>query len=55
MQPFKLLKTYRAVDEGAREQACLGMQMVPVKPDEVEINVGDEIEVLETGSHYWLD
>lgn len=55
MQPLKVLKTYRAIDEGAGGQACLGMQMVPASEAEVEICVGDEVEVLQTGPHRWLD
>jgi len=54
MQPLKVLKTYRAIDEGAKGQPCLGMQMVPAREDETEIRVGDEIQVLESGEHRWL-
>jgi len=54
MQPLKFLKTYRAIDEGAKGQGCFGMQMVPARADKVDIRVGDEIQVLETGEHRWL-
>ncbi|KAL8749789.1 MAG: hypothetical protein Q9199_007477 [Rusavskia elegans] len=53
-QPSKLMKTYRNIDEGAGlGKACMGMQMVPATERGI-IKVGDEIEVLETGAHYYI-
>ena len=52
-EPFQTLRSYRAIDPGAGKSACLGMQMVPVL-EESTIRVGDPIEVLETGEHYYL-
>lgn len=52
-EPDKTLKSFRCIDEGAPGLACLGMQMVPAL-QESKIKVGDIIEVLETGDHYYL-
>lgn len=52
-EPYKTLSTYRRIDEGAAKNHCLGMQMVPAVEQGV-ISVGDEIEVLETGEHFYL-
>jgi len=52
-EPFKTLSTYRRIDEGAAKNHCLGMQMVPAL-ERGEMRVGDEIEVLETGEHFYL-
>lgn len=45
---------YRCIDEGAGNKPCLGMQMVPMNGDSSTIKVGDEIEVLEIGSHFYI-
>ncbi|KAL8699284.1 MAG: hypothetical protein Q9201_006091 [Fulgogasparrea decipioides] len=53
-EPMKTMKSYRNVDEGAGPgMACLGMQMVPAAGHGI-IKVGDEIQVLETGSHFYI-
>lgn len=52
-EPFQTLRSYRAIDPGAGKNACLGMQMVPALEGST-IKVGDLIEVLETGEHYYL-
>lgn len=52
-EPFNTLRSYRAIDPGAGKNACLGMQMVPAL-EESTVKVGDLIEVLETGEHYYL-
>ncbi|KAI9821320.1 MAG: hypothetical protein M1827_004056 [Pycnora praestabilis] len=56
-QPNDIMRSFRAIDEGADKNACLGMQMVPDKEESV-IRVGDEVEVLETeadtGPHFYL-
>jgi uncharacterized protein YcbX len=52
-EPNKTLKTYRRVDEGDPKNACLGMQMVPAVEDS-KIKVGDTVEVLETGEHFYI-
>lgn len=52
-EPFRTLRSYRAIDPGAGKNACLGMQMVPAL-EESAIKVGDLIEVLETGEHYYI-
>ena len=52
-EPNKTLKTYRRIDEGDPKNACLGMQMVPASVNS-KIKVGDTIEVLETGEHFYI-
>ncbi|KAI4204776.1 MAG: hypothetical protein LQ350_000842 [Teloschistes chrysophthalmus] len=53
-EPSKTMKSYRNIDEGAGPgSACLGMQMVPAAELGV-IKVGDPIEVLNTGTHYYI-
>ncbi|KAL8999946.1 MAG: hypothetical protein Q9169_001352 [Polycauliona sp. 2 TL-2023] len=52
-QPSKVMKSYRKIDEGAPNNACMGMQMVPAAEWGI-IKVGDEIEVLETGEHVYI-
>ena len=52
-EPNRTLKSFRRVDEGDTKNACIGMQMVPAG-EESQIKVGDVIEVLETGDHYYI-
>ncbi|KAL8688931.1 MAG: hypothetical protein Q9218_005278 [Villophora microphyllina] len=52
-EPSKTMKNYRSIDEGAIGKACLGMQMIPAAELGV-INVGDSIEVLQTGPHFYI-
>lgn len=52
-EPNKTLRETRAIDPGAGKNACLGMMMVPTSEHSV-IKVGDQIEVLETGEHFYL-
>ena len=54
VEPNKTLRSFRCIDEGATGKACLGMQMVPATK-EAKIKVGDSIEVLETGKHYYIN
>lgn len=51
-EPFATLRAQREIDQGAIGKGCLGMNMVSVRP-EGEIRVGDVVEVLETGEHYY--
>ena len=53
VEPDKTLRRFRCVDAGAKNLACMGMQMVPAR-EEGKIRVGDRVEVLETGEHYYL-
>ncbi|KAF1926468.1 MOSC domain-containing protein [Didymella exigua CBS 183.55] len=50
-EPLTTMRKYRVIDEGSKN-AVLGMQVTPLEAGEVK--VGDIIEVLETGSHYFL-
>ncbi|KAI9704730.1 MAG: hypothetical protein M1836_006510 [Candelina mexicana] len=52
-QPQMHLNKERAIDQGARGLGCLGMQMVPAV-EKGTIKVGDDVEVLETGAHWYL-
>lgn len=53
-EPYKTMKSFRIVDEGAPSSPCLGMQMVPASEDERMLCVGDEITVLATGAHKYI-
>ncbi|KAF2995117.1 hypothetical protein E8E13_004258 [Curvularia kusanoi] len=50
-EPSTTMRKYRVIDEGSKN-AVLGMQVTPLEAGNVK--VGDTIEVLETGSHYFL-
>ncbi|KAJ4370987.1 hypothetical protein N0V86_008681 [Didymella sp. IMI 355093] len=50
-EPLTTMRKYRVIDEGSKN-AVLGMQVTPLEVGDVK--VGDTIEVLETGSHYFL-
>ncbi|KAK5138934.1 hypothetical protein LTR04_004052 [Oleoguttula sp. CCFEE 6159] len=57
-EPSTTLRAYRCVDEGAGTEgpgrvACLGVQLVPAK-ELGAVKVGDEVEVLETGEHWFI-
>lgn len=52
-EPFTTLRSFRAIDPGAGKSACLGMQMVPALQHGL-VKIGDSIEVLETGEHYYV-
>lgn len=53
-EPYTSMAKHRCIDEGAGKLPCLGMQLVPSTDEEREIKVGDEIEVLETGPHFYI-
>lgn len=53
-EPNQTLRATRAIDPGAAPAACLGMQLVPALEEGGTIRVGDTIEVLEVGEHYYL-
>ena len=53
-EPNKTLKSFRKIDEGCKNEACLGMQMVPMVQDERVVAVGDTVEVLMTGEHKYI-
>ncbi|KAF1945017.1 hypothetical protein EJ02DRAFT_370177 [Clathrospora elynae] len=50
-EPLSTLRKYRVIDEGSKN-ACLGMQVTPLEQGVVQ--VGDRVEVLETGEHFFL-
>ncbi|RJE22567.1 MOSC domain protein, partial [Aspergillus sclerotialis] len=53
VEPDRTLKSYRRIDPGCMEFACLGMQLVP-NVREFTVSVGDEIAVSETGEHFYI-
>ncbi|KAF9895056.1 hypothetical protein FE257_004684 [Aspergillus nanangensis] len=52
-EPDRAMKSYRRIDPGDFTNAALGMQLVPV-PREFALRVGDSLEVLETGEHFYI-
>ncbi|KAJ4335132.1 hypothetical protein N0V95_008986 [Ascochyta clinopodiicola] len=50
-EPMSTMRKYRVIDEGSKN-AVLGMQVTPLEVGDVKI--GDTIDVLETGSHFFL-
>ena len=53
-EPNRTLMEHRRIDKGDETHACLGMQMVPIAEGRREMKVGDEIEVLEVGKHFYI-
>lgn len=51
-EPYTTLGKTRKVDKGAYPHPCLGMQVVPLFEQGI-LRVGDEVEVLETGEHFY--
>ena len=47
------MKKYRVIDGGSINP-CLGMQVTPLVKEQGEIKVGDEVEVLARGEHFFL-
>ena len=54
LEPNKTLRATRDIDPGASPAACLGMQLVPALEKGATVRVGDKIEVLEVGDHFYL-
>ncbi|KAF2475693.1 uncharacterized protein BDR25DRAFT_253171 [Lindgomyces ingoldianus] len=50
-EPGATMRKYRVIDKGS-QSPCLGMQVTPLT--EGVISVGDEIELLERGEHFFL-
>lgn len=50
-QPSTALRQYRIIDAGSKSP-CLGMQITPL--EEGEVKIGDKVEVLEKGEHFFL-
>ncbi|OAL47941.1 hypothetical protein IQ07DRAFT_682066 [Pyrenochaeta sp. DS3sAY3a] len=50
-EPLTALRQYRIVDAGSKSP-CLGMQITPL--GEGEVKIGDKVEVLEKGEHFFL-
>ena len=53
-EPEAAMKKTRRVDRGARLKACMGMMMVPAA-EVGSMRVGDDIEVLATGEHFYIN
>lgn len=54
VEPDRTLKSYRCIDDGDPKNACLGLQLVPSKETGIVLTVGDTVEVLERGEHFYL-
>lgn len=52
-EPENTMKKYRIIDGGSIKP-CLGMQVTPLVKEQGEIKVGDEVEVLAYGEHFFL-
>lgn len=54
VEPDKVLKSFRCIDDGDPLNACLGLQLVPAESETFQLKTGDEIEVLERGEHHYM-
>lgn len=54
VEPDKILKSFRCIDDGDPLNACLGLQLVPAESQTFQLTIGDEIEVLERGQHHYI-
>lgn len=52
-EPETTMRKYRVIDGGSIKP-CLGMQVTPLVKEQGEIKVGDEVEVLAHGEHFFL-
>lgn len=55
VEPDCTMRKYRNIDAGARNNACLGMQVVCEQMEGTTVNVGDCLEVLERGEHFFIN
>ena len=53
-EPEAAMRKTRRIDQGAKLKACMGMMMVPAA-ETGSIKVGDDIEVLATGEHFYVN
>lgn len=53
-EPEAAMRKTRRIDEGAKLKACMGMMMVPAA-EFGSMKVGDDIEVLATGEHFYVN
>ena len=54
-EPEAAMRKTRRIDEGAKLKACMGMMMVPATGVDSSMKVGDEVEVLATGDHFYIN
>ncbi|OCL05813.1 MOSC-domain-containing protein [Glonium stellatum] len=52
-EPQTTLRKYRVIDDGSTSP-CLGMQVTPLVEEQGEITVGDGVELLARGEHFFL-
>jgi uncharacterized protein YcbX len=50
-EPLSTLRKYRIIDDGSKNPV-LGMQVVPLS--EGQVRIGDYVEVVETGEHFFI-
>jgi len=54
-QPYTTMDKYRRIDAGAPNMPALGLQLTPMEREgKGVVSVGDEIEILETGDHFYI-
>ena len=53
-EPAKTMAEFRRIDPGCPTHSCLGMHVVPGVDSEIEIKVGDAVDVVETGEHLYI-
>ncbi|KAL9136832.1 MAG: hypothetical protein Q9175_001957 [Cornicularia normoerica] len=53
-EPEAAMRKTRRIDAGAKLKACMGMMMVPAA-ENGSMKVGDEIEILATGEHFYVN
>jgi uncharacterized protein YcbX len=53
VEPERTMRSYRIIDKGS-SSACLGMQVTPLIDQAGKISVGDEVQLLEHGEHFFL-
>ena len=53
-EPEAAMRKTRRIDEGAKLKSCMGMMMVPAT-EHGSIRVGDTIELLATGEHFYIN
>ncbi|KAG8531777.1 uncharacterized protein KY384_003413 [Bacidia gigantensis] len=55
VEPNSTLRSFRKIDAGCKNDACLGMHMVPAAQEGRWISVGDEVDVVEvTDEHLYV-
>jgi uncharacterized protein YcbX len=54
LEEDRTLKSFRCIDDGDANNACLGLMLVSVREKGVKLQVGQGVEVLERGGHHYI-